>query len=244
MMPLTVAAAASTESNAHSIVATHGRVGREPDRDAGRDAHRALRARRSSRAGRSRAGRVRGRRGGRWSPSASTTSTASTCAEVTPSARQCGPPAFVADVAADRARLLRRRVGRVVQAEPGGDRARQVEVQHARLDPRDPAVRIDLEHAVHPGRDDDDRVVERGRAAREAGAAPTRDERPTVARARRGRPPRPRRPNRGSTRPPRVPARRPRPVRTTRARAARHSHVRVRPRPADRRGERRVDGSA
>ena len=40
---------------------------------------------------------------------------------------------------------------------------------------------IDLEHAVHPRGDDDHRVVERRRAAGEAGAAPPRDERPAVA---------------------------------------------------------------
>ena len=58
--------------------------------------------------------------------------------------------------------------------------AGEVEVQHAGLDPRHPADRIDLEHAVQLGRDDDDRVAEGRRAAGEAGAAPSRHEGPTV----------------------------------------------------------------
>ena len=85
------------------------------------------------------------------------------------------------DVAADGARLLRRRVGRVVQPEVG-DRAAEVEVEHPRLHPRAPLLGVDLEHAVEPGGDDHDGVVDGGRAAREAGAAPPGDERPVVAR--------------------------------------------------------------
>ena len=42
MIPLTVAAAASTDPKAHSMVRDGGRVGREAHRDAGRDAHRAF----------------------------------------------------------------------------------------------------------------------------------------------------------------------------------------------------------
>ena len=60
------------------------------------------------------------------------------------------------------------------------DRPAEVEVEDAGLDPRDPRVRVDVEHAVHPGGDDDDRVAERGRTAREAGAAAAGDERPPV----------------------------------------------------------------
>ena len=69
-------------------------VGREPHRDPGRDAHRPLRADEAT-------PQVVARGVGLepaeppWVPSASTTSTASTSAEVTPSARQCGPPTFV-----------------------------------------------------------------------------------------------------------------------------------------------------
>ena len=72
------------------------RVGREPHRDAGGDAHGPLGADEAARAGRSRAGRARGRRACATEPSASTTSSASTWVAVTPDARQCGPPALVA----------------------------------------------------------------------------------------------------------------------------------------------------
>ena len=113
------------------------------------------------------------------SPSGSTTSTASTCALVTPGGQAVRAAGVGGDVPADRAGLLRGRIGRVVQAEVV-HRAGQVEVQHAGLDPRDPADRIDLEHAVHLRRDDDDRVAEGRRAAGEAGAAPPRHERPAV----------------------------------------------------------------
>ena len=163
-----------------SSVRTTGGFGREPHRDRGRRCPSSPRCRRSSRGGRS-----PGWSGSRppsraTEPSARTTSTASTCADVTPDARQCGPPALVADVAADRARLLRRRIGRVVQAEvarPRGDRSRLSTPgsTHATR-----SIGVDLEDAVHLGRDDDDRVVERRRAAGEAGAAPPRHERPVV----------------------------------------------------------------
>ena len=84
-------------------------------------------------------------------------------------------------VAADGARLLRRRVGRVVQPEVR-DLAAEVEVEHAGLDPRDPLVGVDLEHAVQLGGDDDQRVVDGCGAAGEAGAAPPGHERPVVPR--------------------------------------------------------------
>ena len=60
------------------------------------------------------------------------------------------------------------------------DRAREVEVEHARLHPRDPSRLVDLEHPVHLRRDDDDRFVERRRAPGEAGAAAPGDEGPPV----------------------------------------------------------------
>ena len=50
------------------------------------------------------------------------------------------PARVVGHVAADRARLLAARVGREVQPV-GGDRTAEVEVQHARLDPRPPRRR-------------------------------------------------------------------------------------------------------
>ncbi len=90
------------------------------------------------------------------------------------------PAGVGGDVAADRARLLRRRIGRVVQPEMG-DRAREIEVEHARLHPRDPLLGIDLENAVELCGDDDDGVVDGSRAAREAGTTPSHHERPIVA---------------------------------------------------------------
>jgi len=96
--------------------------------------------------------------------------------------REAVRPAGVgADVAADGAGLLRRRIGRVVQAEVG-DLTAEVEVEHAGLDPRDALVGVDTEHPVHLGSDDHERVVERGGAAGEAGATPPYHERPVVPR--------------------------------------------------------------
>ena len=57
----------------------------------------------------------------------------------------------------------------------------QVEVQDARLDPCDPCGRVHVEHPVHRGGDDDDRITERCRAAGQPGAAAACDERPSVA---------------------------------------------------------------
>ena len=139
MMPLTVAAAASTEANAHSIVATARRVGREAHRDPGRDAHRAFRA--DEAAAQVVAGRVglepaeaRDLAVGEHDVDREDVRRRDPFGEAVRTAR------VGADVAADRARLLRRRVGRVVQAEMR-DGPRQVEVQHAGLDPRDPLRR-------------------------------------------------------------------------------------------------------
>jgi len=60
------------------------------------------------------------------------------------------------------------------------DRTGEIEVQDARLHPRHARFRIDLEHPVHLRGHDDDRVVERGRSAREARTAAARDEGPAV----------------------------------------------------------------
>ena len=124
------------------------------------------------------------------------------------------------DVAADRARLLARRIRREVQPEMG-DGSAQVEVQHARLDPRDAGVGIDREHAVHLRRDDHDRVVERHRSARQTRAGATGDEGAAVRDGGCARTPAPLRSSRGS-RPrrhdPRGPKRR---ARTARARSVR-----------------------
>ena len=83
------------------------------------------------------------------------------------------------DVAADRARLLARRIGREVETEVG-DGAAEVEVQDTRLDPRDASVGVDRQDPVHLRRDDHDRVVERHRPAGESRARPAGDERATV----------------------------------------------------------------
>ena len=87
------------------------------------------------------------------------------------------------DVAADRADLLARRVGRVVVAVRC-DGACDVEVRDSRLD-HDPLAReVDLEDAVHPCERDDDAAGNRGCASRKARARPARDERDAHALAR------------------------------------------------------------
>ena len=84
------------------------------------------------------------------------------------------------DVAADRADLLARRVGRVEEAV-GGDGARDVEVRDARLDDDALAREVDLEDPVHARERDDDASGDRRRAAREPGARAARDERHALA---------------------------------------------------------------
>ncbi len=86
------------------------------------------------------------------------------------------------DVAADRAHLLARRVGRV-EVAVRRDRARDVEVRDARLDDDALALEVDLEDPVHPRERDDDPVGDRQRAAREPGARAARDERDALPRA-------------------------------------------------------------
>jgi hypothetical protein len=61
------------------------------------------------------------------------------------------------------------------------DRPGEVEVEQAGLNPRDPLLGVHLEDLIHLGGDDHDRVVERGRATCQAGAAPPRHERSTVS---------------------------------------------------------------
>ena len=80
------------------------------------------------------------------------------------------------DVAADRADLLRGRVGRVVEAVLG-DRARDVEIRDARLDDDLAAVEVDGGDPSHPRQRDHDAVGDRQRAAREAGPRAARHER-------------------------------------------------------------------
>ncbi len=82
------------------------------------------------------------------------------------------------DVAADRADLLARRVGRV-EVAVRRDRTRDVEVRDAGLDDDATALEVDLEDAVHAGERDDDAARDRSGAAREPGAGAARDERDT-----------------------------------------------------------------
>ena len=84
------------------------------------------------------------------------------------------------DVAADRADLLARRVGRVVVAVRR-DGAGHVEVRDAGLDDDALALEVDLEDAVHAGERDHDPVRDRQRAAGEPGAGAARDERHALA---------------------------------------------------------------
>ena len=109
-----------------------------------------------------------------------------------------GAARVLGDVAADRADLLARRVGRVVEAVRG-DRARDVEVGHARLDDHPAAVEVDLEHAVHPRERDDDAVGDRQRPAREARSRRRARRTGRGARGRAARPPARRPPSRAST---------------------------------------------
>ena len=85
------------------------------------------------------------------------------------------------DVAADRADLLARRIGRVVEAV-GGDRLRDSSrfvTPGSTTDAR--VLEVDLEHAVQPRQRDHDAVGNRQRAARETGARAARDKRHAVA---------------------------------------------------------------
>ena len=91
-----------------------------------------------------------------------------------------GAARVLGHVAADRADLLARGVGRVEEAVRR-DGARHVEVRDPRLD-HDPLRReIDLEDAVHPRERDDDPIGDREGAAGEAGAGAARDERDALA---------------------------------------------------------------
>ena len=60
------------------------------------------------------------------------------------------------------------------------NRPAEVEVEDPGLDPGDPGLDVDLQHTVHLGRDDHERVVDRGRSAGQPGAAPPGDERTPV----------------------------------------------------------------
>ena len=83
------------------------------------------------------------------------------------------------DVAADRADLLRRRVGRVVEAVRR-DRRGHVEVRDARLDDDLATLDIDLDHACEPRQRDHDALGNRQRTTREASSGAACDERDPV----------------------------------------------------------------
>ena len=86
------------------------------------------------------------------------------------------PTGVVGHVAADAAALLAARVGGEVQTE-AGDVAGQVEVEHARLDPRHAVHRVDRQHPVHLRRRDHHPAVERRRPTGETGPRTAGDER-------------------------------------------------------------------
>ena len=133
----------------------------------------------------------------------------------------------VGDVAADRARLLAARVGREVQPVDR-HRPRQVEVEHAGLDPRPAGHRVDRQDAGHLGRRDHDGALRRHGAAGQAGARTAGDEGDAVLRRRPRRRPAPRRSWSGSRRPPRRRACRRRPCGTATARSPRRGPCRGR----------------
>ncbi len=83
------------------------------------------------------------------------------------------------DVAADRADLLARRVGRVVEAVWRHGLGHR-EIRDPRLDDHPPALEIDLDDPVHPGERDDDSVRVRHGPAREAGTRAAGHERHAV----------------------------------------------------------------
>ena len=154
------------------------RIGRQPHRDAGRDAERALAA--DEHAAEVVAGRLR------VEPAEHHDSTVGqhdldrehvrrrdAVGEAVRATRVVG------DVAADRARLLARRVGREVQAVRC-EGACEIEVDHTRLDPRDALVGVDGQDPVHLRRDDHDRTAEGHRTAGEPGAGTAGDERSAV----------------------------------------------------------------
>ena len=115
IVPVTVAAAASIESKAHSIVATAGGFGREPHRDPRRDAHRALRA--DEAAPEVVAGLVGREAAEPGDGAVGEHDVDREHVRRRDARREAVRAAGVGrDVAADRAGLLRRRIGRVVQA--------------------------------------------------------------------------------------------------------------------------------
>ena len=143
MMSVTVAAQSSTVVKSSSIVRTAAGSGVSRTHDSGHDPERPLAA--HDHAAKVVAGGL-GRLGADPDdlPSGSTTSRASTCALVTPYARQCGPPAFVLTLPPIEEVCWLDGSGAYVYPS-GRSATRQVEVRHARLDPREAILRADLE---------------------------------------------------------------------------------------------------
>ena len=100
------------------------------------------------------------------SPSGSTSSRPTHVVDREPVLQAVRAAGVLGDVAADRAHLLARRVGRVEEALRL-DGARHVQVRDARLHDDPLRVEVDLEHAVHPRQRDDDAAHDRRRAAGE-----------------------------------------------------------------------------
>jgi hypothetical protein len=84
-------------------------------------------------------------------------------------------------VAADRADLLRRRIGRVREAERSQLRG-EVEVEHPRFDPGEAVLRADLEDPAHLRGDDEEGVAEGRRRSGEPRPAAARHDREVVPR--------------------------------------------------------------
>ena len=168
MMALTAAAASRTDGKPSSSVRDRRRERREPHRDPGGDAERALAA--DERAPQVVAGRLgveaaehRDLAVGQHDLEGEDVGAGHARGEAVRAARVVG------DVAADRARLLARRVGGEVEPERR-ELPVEVEVDHAGLDPGHPRLGVDRQDAVHLRGDDHDRVAERHRAAGQPGA--------------------------------------------------------------------------
>ena len=196
MIALTQAAASSIDSEVDEQRAQRRRIGREPHCDLRRDAERSLAA--DEHAAQVVAGGLgleaaerRQRPVGQHDLDGEDVRRRDAVGEAVRPARVVG------DVAADRARLLARRIGREVQPERR-ERAREIEVDDTGLDPRHPFVGVDRHDPVHLRRHDHDGTAERNRAAGEAGARTTRGERPAVPCAPDARTPAPRRSSAGS----------------------------------------------
>ena len=85
---------------------------------------------------------------------------------VTPYLKQCGPPEFSADVAAQGGRLLAGRIGKVLVAE-GRQRGAQLQVEESGLHSGPQIGAVHLQDPVHPDHLEDDAALEGNGAAAE-----------------------------------------------------------------------------